>query len=162
MFADMAKQQQLKQCPKCKFWVEKADGCDAMHCRCNLVFCYKCGGCLRAKEGVKKCECSSQDQANLRAHEGAHNHNNPGARAAGLMAGLARGFAGGGADDDDDDDDDDGAAGAFAAVQRMAAALGMPAFPQGMGWPFPGAGHVLGGGGAPPRRGGGQGRRRRR
>jgi hypothetical protein len=32
------------RCPKCRWWVEKSSGCDAMHCRCNLVFCYKCGG----------------------------------------------------------------------------------------------------------------------
>ena len=37
-FANFAKSQKLRQCPKCKFWVEKTSGCDAMHCRCNLVF----------------------------------------------------------------------------------------------------------------------------
>jgi len=68
--------QRLRQCPKCKFWVEKTDGCDAMHCRCNLVFCYQCGGCLQAKPGLKKCECEGVAEL-LRYHEqqGVPNHN---------------------------------------------------------------------------------------
>ena len=91
------------------------------------VFCYKCGGCLTAKEGTKACDCGHQDQANLRAHEGAHNHNNPGP---GLQAGLQPA----------------GLHGHVAALQGMAAALGMP-------WPFGG------GGGVPQPHGGGRRRR---
>ena len=53
-----------------------------MHCRCNLVFCYKCGGVLKktAKaHGLSECTCSKQDQANLAAHEAPNvvNHNRP-------------------------------------------------------------------------------------
>ncbi|CAD8127706.1 unnamed protein product [Paramecium sonneborni] len=33
-----------KQCPQCKFWVEKNQGCDHMTCRCKFQFCYICGG----------------------------------------------------------------------------------------------------------------------
>ncbi|CAD8104184.1 unnamed protein product [Paramecium sonneborni] len=33
-----------KQCPQCKFWVEKNQGCDHMTCRCKFGFCYVCGG----------------------------------------------------------------------------------------------------------------------
>ena len=33
-----------KQCPSCKFWVEKSTGCDHMTCRCKYQFCYICGG----------------------------------------------------------------------------------------------------------------------
>ena len=81
-FTRFASSQSLKQCPKCKFWVEKTSGCDAMHCRCNLVFCYKCGGCLKqtAKQhGLQECKCGRQDHANLAAHEapGVANHNRP-------------------------------------------------------------------------------------
>lgn len=75
-FQKFAKNQKLKQCPKCKFWVEKLNGCDAMHCRCDLVFCYKCGGCLKGtaeKNGFEVCECGSTPL--LQAHEGAPNHN---------------------------------------------------------------------------------------
>ena len=72
-FAAFAKNQKLRQCPKCKFFVEKSSGCDAMHCRCNLVFCYKCGGVLKqnAKQGtgLNECRCGHDDI--LRAHEGA-------------------------------------------------------------------------------------------
>lgn len=34
----------FKQCPFCRFWVEKTEGCDHMRCRCGKEFCYKCGG----------------------------------------------------------------------------------------------------------------------
>lgn len=34
----------FKQCPKCKFWVEKTEGCAHMVCRCSNEFCYVCGG----------------------------------------------------------------------------------------------------------------------
>lgn len=34
----------FKQCPKCKFWVERIEGCSSMACRCGHEFCYDCGG----------------------------------------------------------------------------------------------------------------------
>ncbi|TNV77871.1 hypothetical protein FGO68_gene2248 [Halteria grandinella] len=37
----------VKQCPFCKFWVEKSQGCDHMRCRCGKEFCYRCGGVYR-------------------------------------------------------------------------------------------------------------------
>jgi hypothetical protein len=75
VFADMARQQQLKQCPRCKFWVEKSDGCDAMHCRCNLIFCYQCAG-VRQAAGTpyEQCTCDGVESL-LRAHETMRNHN---------------------------------------------------------------------------------------
>lgn len=33
-----------KQCPRCKFWVERNDGCSTMTCKCGQEFCYDCGG----------------------------------------------------------------------------------------------------------------------
>lgn len=78
-FKSFASKQKLKQCPKCKFWVEKSFGCNAMHCRCNLVFCYVCGGCLKGtaqKFGYKVCHCNSVMQSTLQAHENSSlNHN---------------------------------------------------------------------------------------
>ena len=74
LFASFAAQQRLRQCPKCRFWVEKRDGCDAMHCRCNLVFCYQCGGVLKSDTGIQQCKCPGIAQL-LQAHEGAPNHN---------------------------------------------------------------------------------------
>ena len=91
-FAQFASNQRLRACPKCKFWVEKTSGCDAMHCRCNLVFCYVCGGVLKggvaankqAGGAFKVCSCGGQRDAELRAHEDprAVNHN--------LQGGLQR------------------------------------------------------------------------
>ena len=102
-FRKFASKQKLKQCPKCKFWVEKSYGCDAMHCRCNLVFCYKCGGCLKGtaqKGGYKVCSCQSS-QGILQAHEGSGlNVNHMPQRAGGMMpppfAAVPPGFPGGG------------------------------------------------------------------
>ena len=76
-FQKYATKQKLKQCPKCKFWVQKSSGCDAMHCRCNLVFCYRCGGCLKGtatRNGFKECQCGNEGL--LQSHEGSSvNHN---------------------------------------------------------------------------------------
>ena len=33
-----------KQCPQCKRWVEKINGCDHITCPCGIHFCYNCGG----------------------------------------------------------------------------------------------------------------------
>ena len=91
VFASFASRANLKQCPKCKFWVEKTDGCDAMHCRCNLVFCYKCGGVLKARDGIKQCSCGEGVAQLLRAHEGAANHNRPDQAGARPAAAAGRG-----------------------------------------------------------------------
>jgi hypothetical protein len=32
-----------KDCPKCKRYIEKTNGCDHMRCRCGTEFCYSCG-----------------------------------------------------------------------------------------------------------------------
>ena len=54
LFENFVKGQKWKQCPQCKFWVEKNQGCDHMTCRCTYQFCYKCGGKYQACECVKK------------------------------------------------------------------------------------------------------------
>ncbi|RUS83246.1 hypothetical protein EGW08_009010 [Elysia chlorotica] len=34
-----------QKCPKCKIYIQKADGCDHMRCsHCKTDFCYRCGG----------------------------------------------------------------------------------------------------------------------
>ena len=50
-FMMLAKGAKFKQCPSCKFWVEKNEGCDHMTCRCKYEFCYVCGG------KYNKCKC---------------------------------------------------------------------------------------------------------
>ena len=50
-FMMLVKGAKLKQCPNCKFWVEKNEGCDHMTCRCKYEFCYVCGG------KYNRCKC---------------------------------------------------------------------------------------------------------
>ena len=52
-FLNFVRGAHYKQCPSCKFWVSKNEGCDHMTCRCGYEFCYKCG----AEYGT--CECMS-------------------------------------------------------------------------------------------------------
>ena len=42
------KNTKLKQCPNCKNMVEKADGCNAIACRCGIQFCFVCGKQIQA------------------------------------------------------------------------------------------------------------------
>lgn len=51
-FMTYAISSKCKQCPKCKFWVEKSRGCNHMTCRCLYEFCYLCGAIH------KTCKCS--------------------------------------------------------------------------------------------------------
>ncbi|XP_031483857.1 E3 ubiquitin-protein ligase RSL1-like [Nymphaea colorata] len=39
----LAKEKMWARCPKCKFYVEKVDGCPHITCRCSFQFCYQCG-----------------------------------------------------------------------------------------------------------------------
>ncbi|CAD8173486.1 unnamed protein product [Paramecium octaurelia] len=57
-FFSFIKGAKYKQCPKCKFWVEKSEGCNHMTCRCKFEFCYVCGGVYQ------KCECVKNAHAN--------------------------------------------------------------------------------------------------
>ena len=42
-FEEYIKGNRLKQCPKCKRWVEKISGCNHIQCSCGTAFCYNCG-----------------------------------------------------------------------------------------------------------------------
>eukprot|EP01016_Furgasonia_blochmanni_P009451 TRINITY_DN13918_c0_g1_i2.p1 TRINITY_DN13918_c0_g1~~TRINITY_DN13918_c0_g1_i2.p1 ORF type:complete len:299 (+),score=45.06 TRINITY_DN13918_c0_g1_i2:65-961(+) len=42
-FINFVKGQKFRQCSRCKFWVERSEGCNYMTCRCGYIFCYKCG-----------------------------------------------------------------------------------------------------------------------
>lgn len=52
MFIQFALGKKFKQCPGCKRWIEKNEGCLHMRCLCGFDFCYECG---RAMEG---CQCN--------------------------------------------------------------------------------------------------------
>lgn len=44
-FEDWKKGKLIKQCPFCKFWTEKSDGCNHMTCRsCAFQWCWLCSG----------------------------------------------------------------------------------------------------------------------
>ena len=47
-FLNFVKGTNYKQCPNCKFWVERSSGCPHMTCRCRYQFCYTCGGKYQA------------------------------------------------------------------------------------------------------------------
>lgn len=56
-FIEFAKGAKYKQCPECRFWVEKNKGCCHMTCRCGYEFCYVCG----VKYGGCNCEQSYEN-----------------------------------------------------------------------------------------------------
>jgi ariadne-1 len=43
LFGDLVQGQKMKQCARCRNWIQKAQGCDHMTCRCGFQFCYRCG-----------------------------------------------------------------------------------------------------------------------
>ncbi|KAL9995561.1 putative transcription factor C2H2 family [Helianthus debilis subsp. tardiflorus] len=43
MAVALAKKKKWKKCPNCNFFVEKAEGCVHITCRCKYEFCYTCG-----------------------------------------------------------------------------------------------------------------------
>jgi hypothetical protein len=42
-FNMLAQQEKLRNCPNCKAWVQKTEGCNYILCRCKYEFCYICG-----------------------------------------------------------------------------------------------------------------------
>lgn len=43
LFGDLVKGQKMKQCSRCRNWIQKTLGCDHITCRCGNQFCYRCG-----------------------------------------------------------------------------------------------------------------------
>ncbi|KAK9280962.1 hypothetical protein L1049_004954 [Liquidambar formosana] len=43
MVRELAKEKNWMRCPRCKYYVEKTEGCLHITCRCKLEFCYGCG-----------------------------------------------------------------------------------------------------------------------
>ncbi|KAK7389697.1 hypothetical protein VNO78_24960 [Psophocarpus tetragonolobus] len=43
MVLELAKDKSWRRCPRCKFFVEKIEGCSHISCRCGNEFCYVCG-----------------------------------------------------------------------------------------------------------------------
>lgn len=47
MLMKLAKEKKWARCPKCKFYVEKSEGCLFILCRCKHTFCYNCGAAMK-------------------------------------------------------------------------------------------------------------------
>ncbi|CAD8060669.1 unnamed protein product [Paramecium primaurelia] len=60
-FEKFVKGHKFKMCTKCKFWVEKNQGCNHMTCRCGYQFCYVCGGKYLQCECVEKQKQQQQE-----------------------------------------------------------------------------------------------------
>ncbi|XP_016651566.1 PREDICTED: probable E3 ubiquitin-protein ligase RNF217 [Prunus mume] len=43
MLRNLAKKEQWRRCPNCRFYVERSWGCNLIQCRCKTKFCYECG-----------------------------------------------------------------------------------------------------------------------
>ncbi|KAE8700740.1 P-loop containing nucleoside triphosphate hydrolases superfamily protein [Hibiscus syriacus] len=43
MVRNLAKEKKWRNCPSCRFMVERTEGCPHMTCRCRYQFCYACG-----------------------------------------------------------------------------------------------------------------------
>uniref|UniRef100_A0ACD5Y993 Uncharacterized protein n=1 Tax=Avena sativa TaxID=4498 RepID=A0ACD5Y993_AVESA len=68
----LAHDRQWKQCPSCKMFVERIDGCNRMTCRCRFVFCYRCGNAMYRGQaggaGLEPCRCLNAGLAFAMAH----------------------------------------------------------------------------------------------
>uniref|UniRef100_A0ACD5Y523 Uncharacterized protein n=2 Tax=Avena sativa TaxID=4498 RepID=A0ACD5Y523_AVESA len=68
----LAHDRQWKQCPSCKMFVERIDGCNRMTCRCRFVFCYRCGNAMYRGQaggaGLETCRCLNAGLAFAMAH----------------------------------------------------------------------------------------------
>ncbi|KAJ4958990.1 hypothetical protein NE237_026101 [Protea cynaroides] len=47
MVMELAKQRKWQRCPKCRFYVERSQGCLFIRCRCGFCFCYNCASPLK-------------------------------------------------------------------------------------------------------------------
>ena len=55
-FEEYIKGNRLKQCPKCKRWVEKISGCNHIVCSCGTSFCYNCGNIEEINHHCNHCD----------------------------------------------------------------------------------------------------------
>ncbi|XP_020598328.1 probable E3 ubiquitin-protein ligase RNF144A [Phalaenopsis equestris] len=56
MLMKLAKKSKWQRCPKCKFFVEKIDGCAFISCRCHFTFCYGCASEMKVNHYCEKCK----------------------------------------------------------------------------------------------------------
>ncbi|PKU73819.1 probable E3 ubiquitin-protein ligase RNF144A-B isoform X1 [Dendrobium catenatum] len=56
MLMKLAKESKWQRCPKCKFFVERSDGCVFITCRCRFTFCYGCASEMKTNHYCEKCK----------------------------------------------------------------------------------------------------------
>ena len=79
LFYNFAKGSKFKQCPYCKNWVEKTEGCNHISCRCGNHFCYFCGKGMNGNIFGHDCSSNNYESwhINLRNNNfGLENNNN--------------------------------------------------------------------------------------
>ncbi|KAJ7637073.1 hypothetical protein FB45DRAFT_908153 [Roridomyces roridus] len=72
-FANLAKQEKWRRCPKCSAMVELKFGCNHITCVCQHHFCYTCGADFEHKGGRYRCKgglgCKVWEEQNLLARD---------------------------------------------------------------------------------------------
>ncbi|KAJ7136091.1 hypothetical protein C8R44DRAFT_393126 [Mycena epipterygia] len=72
-FANLAKQEKWRRCPKCSAMVELKFGCNHITCVCKHHFCYTCGADFEHKSGKYRCKgglgCQVWEEQNLLARD---------------------------------------------------------------------------------------------
>ncbi|KAK9922858.1 hypothetical protein M0R45_031298 [Rubus argutus] len=58
MVNQLAKDNKWMRCPRCKFFVEKTQGCPHITCRCQFQFCYGCGAEWTSNPGGCQSQCN--------------------------------------------------------------------------------------------------------
>ena len=74
LFFNFARGNKFKQCPYCKNWVEKNEGCDHIACRCGNDFCYLCGKGMN--DNIYEHVCNNDDYYNNWNYNNYNNNNN--------------------------------------------------------------------------------------
>ena len=74
LFFNFARGNKFKQCPYCKNWVEKNEGCDHIACRCGNDFCYLCGKGMN--DNIYDHVCNNDGDYNNWNYNNYNNNNN--------------------------------------------------------------------------------------
>ncbi|KAJ6631207.1 hypothetical protein B0H10DRAFT_712610 [Mycena sp. CBHHK59/15] len=72
-FANLARQEKWRRCPKCAAMVELKYGCNHITCHCKHHFCYTCGADFEHTNGRYRCKggrgCKVWEEQNLLARD---------------------------------------------------------------------------------------------
>ena len=76
LFFNFARGSKFKQCPYCKNWVEKNEGCNHIACRCGNHFCYFCGKGMNGNIYNHDCSNNNYDSWRIDLRRNINNNNN--------------------------------------------------------------------------------------